>query len=83
MGRVTRARWCVVRRACWLPTRACGLRFLGVAGGYWRGVGEGVFLPPFLLLLVFLFGCGKAKGGGVGRVFSFFFLCEGCGFWWL
>ena len=27
----------------------CGLRFLGVAGGYWRVVGEGLFLPPFFV----------------------------------
>ena len=43
-----------------------GLRFLGVAGGYWRGVGEGLFLPPFFVAAGVPVGCGEAKGGGVG-----------------
>ena len=47
-----------------------GLRFLGVAGDYWRVVGEGVFPPLFLLLPVFPWVGGEAKGGGWG--FGFF-----------
>lgn len=42
-------------------------RFLGVAGGYWRVVGEGVPPPLFLLLLVFPWAGGEAKGGGWGE----------------
>lgn len=58
----SRERW---RRALWGVSRerpvvrgrgllvacvgVCGLRFLGVAGGYWRVVGEGLFLPPFFV----------------------------------
>lgn len=37
-------------------------RFLGVAGGYWRVKGEGLFLPPFFLLLpVFPWVGGRRK----------------------
>ena len=37
-------------------------RFLGVAGGYWRVKGEGLFLPPlFLLLPVFPWVGGRRK----------------------
>ena len=85
VGCVMRARWFVGGRDCWLPVWARGgrLRALGGRGGYWRVVGEGVFLPPLFCCCRCSPGLGEAKGGGVGRVFSFFFLCEGCGFWWL
>lgn len=85
MGCVTRARWCVGGGACWLPVWAwVASRFLGVAGGYWRVVGEGLFLPPFFCCCrCSPVDCGEAKGGGVGRVFSFFFLCGECGLLWL
>ena len=54
VGCVMRARWFVGGRDCWLPVWAwVASCFLGVAGGYWRVVGEGLFLPPFLLLPVF------------------------------
>lgn len=49
---------------------------------YWRVVGEGVF-PPFFVAAWCSHGLGEAKGGGVGRVFSFFFLCGECGRLWL
>ena len=39
----------------------CGLRFLGVAGGYWRVVGEG-FPPP-----LFFVAAGVPPGGGGRR----------------
>ena len=59
-------RWCGGGGACWLPVWAwVASRFLGVAGGYWRVVGEG-FPPPFSLLLVLPWAGGEAKGGGVG-----------------
>ena len=59
VGCVMRARWFVGGGACWLPVWARGgrLRALGGLGGYWRVVGEGVFLPPFFLLLP-VFTCG-------------------------
>ena len=45
-------RWCGGGGACWLPVWAwVASCFLGVAGGYWRVVGEGLFLPPLFLLL--------------------------------
>ena len=50
--------------------------------GYWRVVGGGLFLLPFLLLPVFSW-TGEAEGGGVGRVFSFFFLRKGVWSLWL
>ena len=50
--------------------------------GYWRVVGEGVF-PPFFVVAWCSPGLGEAKGGVVGRVFSFFFLCGECGRLWL
>ena len=44
-----------------------------------------VYSPPplFFVAAGVPLGCGESKGGGVGRVFSFFFLCEGCGLLWL
>ena len=70
-------RWCGGRRGLLV---ACvgvgGLRFLGVAGGYWRVVGEG-FPPPFFVAAGVPLGWGEAKGGGVGRVFGFFFCVKG------
>ena len=54
-----------------------GLRFLGVAGGYWRVVGEGFPPPPFFVAAGVPLGWGEAKGGGVGRVFGFFFCVKG------
>ena len=47
-------RWCGGGGACWLPVWAwVASCFLGVAGGYWRVVGGGLFPPLFLLLPVF------------------------------
>ena len=49
-----------------------GLRFLGVAGGYWRVVGEGFPPPLFLFAACFWFvfrGCGGERGC-VCRVFA-------------
>ena len=44
-------RWCGGGGACWLPVWAwVASRFLGVAGGYWRVVGEGLFLPPLFFV---------------------------------
>ena len=52
-------RWCGGGGACWLPVWAwVASCFLGVAGGYWRVVGEGLFLPPFFV----------AVGAGRGHV---------------
>lgn len=42
-------------------------RFLGVAGGYWRVVGEG-FSPPFSLLLVLPWAGGKRKVAALGLI---------------
>ena len=57
-----------------------GLRFLGVAGGYWRVVGEG-FPPPLFCLprVSGLFSGGAAASGVLFAVF----LREGCGRLWL
>lgn len=74
VGCVTRALWCGGGGACWLPAGACGLAFSW--RGYWRVVGEGMS-PLFLLPLGAPLGCGEAKGGGVWRVFSFFFCVKG------
>ena len=41
-------------------------RFLGVAGGYWRVVGEGVPPPLFFVAAGVPLGWGEAKGGGWG-----------------
>lgn len=73
----------LARRACGWPVWAwvaCVFLALRAAiGVLWvRG-----FLPPLFLLLPVVFLDCWAKGGGVGRVFSFFFLCEGRGLLWL
>lgn len=78
-----RARWCVGGGACWLPVWAwVASRFLR-AGGYWRVVGEGLFLPPF-------FCCCRCSPGlrGIerwrrGASVWFLLLREGCGLLWL
>lgn len=57
--------------------RGVASRFLGVAGGYWRVVGEGFPPPPFFVAAGVPLGWGEAKGGGVGRVFGFFFCVKG------
>ena len=69
MGCVMRARWCVGGGACWLPVWSwVASRFLR-AGGYWRVVGEGVFLPPpfFVAAGVHLWTAGKRKVAAWGE----------------
>ena len=63
--------------ACWLPVWAwvaCVFLALRAAiGVLWvRG-----FLPPFFVAAGVPLGWGEAKGGGVGRVFGFFFCVKG------
>lgn len=50
--------------------------FLPAVLGYWRVVGEG-FPPSFFVAVGRFLGYGEAKGGGVGRAFSFFFCVKG------
>lgn len=56
--------------------------FLPAVLGYWRGVGEGLFLPLFCCCRSFFWIAGR-KVAAWGECLVFFFLCEGCGFWWL
>ena len=74
-----RWRWVLWSVSCWL---------ISVRGG--RGVvcaAIGVLwvraCPPFFVAAWCSPGLGEAKGGGVWRVFSFFFLCGECGRLWL
>ena len=55
-----------------------GLRFLGVAGGYWRVVGEGVFPPPpFFCCCRCSPGLGKRKVAAWGECLVSSFCVKG------
>ena len=71
--------WCGGGGAYWLVRAAGVFLMLWRLRGYWRVVGEGVFLPPlfFLLLSVVFLGYGEAKGGG--GCFGFFLTRGGGG----
>lgn len=52
-------------------------RFLGVAGGYWRVVGEGVPPPPFFVAAGVPLGWGKRKVAAWGKCLVFSFCVKG------
>lgn len=74
-----RARWFVGGRDCWLPVWARGgrLRALGGRGGYWRVVGEGVFLPPFFVAAGVPLGWGRRKVAAWGECLVSSFCVKG------
>ena len=57
-------------------------RFLGVAGGYWRVKGEGLFLPPLFFVAA---GVPLGWGGGERWRLGFWFLSDERVWWslWL